>query len=256
MRRSGDGDGRRAAAGSGFVTVWSKLWVIVHFILPICVCKQVHFPPREDDPMVQLFVPPGLASMVQSAVLRRRFGAIHIDGIHVDGAGLTLIALALLTMPSGTDVGLNISIGASSPGATASYRRFTNTFIIRSADFGLANRFERMSIVHECVHALMDFRAPSGVLAVANEAAAYVAGALFHIYDTTPAGGTVRRPSWAHATQFKKAHEIAAAIRTRPGQVVDPTDAAELRQEILARPVYAGLAQNPQALYVTDGIRL
>lgn len=106
--------------------------------------------------------------------------------------------------------------------------------------------------------ALADIRFRPGRLktrATTDEAAAYVAGALFHIFETTPIGGRVRQPYWARtASHFRKVHEIAASIWKQPGIAIDPADVAELRQAILAQPIYQPLIANPHLSYANDGV--
>src|SRR5262245_49185435 len=82
----------------------------------------------------------------------------------------------------------------------AAYKPRENVLRILRASYGQTDN-ERMTIFHECVHAWLDIRMPrirtdsDAVTAVllttthlSDEAAAYVAGALFFIYEKTFAG--------------------------------------------------------------------
>jgi hypothetical protein len=116
----------------------------------------------------------------------------YLDKIHVDGSGFSFVALALLPRPRGQQ-GLSIAIGGMSPGAEATYDPNINTYRFPSASYGLTP-FERMTILHESVHAYRDslgrtILTPAGRVttrSVSDEAAAYVAGAVSFVLDKGP----------------------------------------------------------------------
>jgi hypothetical protein len=187
----------------------------------------------------------------------------YLDSFHVDGSGLSYVALALLSRPHGQH-GVTIRVGHVSPGAAATYDPATNIFDFPTAGYG-TTAFERQTIVHECVHALRDAagtkirtsRGTMTTLALSDEAAAYVAGALFNIYDTTPVGGTPATPSWATGSGiYPLAHSIAVTMSTQTGFAVTPQSAKSLRDTIVNTPLYRSLKRAPKTRYQNNGLSL
>jgi hypothetical protein len=94
-----------------------------------------------------------------------------------------------------------------------------------------------MHIVHESIHAMQDIAggtqySPRGSIYTSeteNEAAAYVGGALFSLYDTGAVYG-----GHPHATAFR----IAQSIQNVKGARVSDTDATILRTAVWMHPVY------------------
>lgn len=144
----------------------------------------------------------------------------YLDNIHVDGSGLSYVALALIPTPQESQ-GLSIVIGGIDPKALANYDPTTNTFHFPSANYGLTP-FERMTILRECVHAYRDalgstFLTRTGRVstrAVSEEAPALVAGALFYIEDEGPqtVSGS-RTPWWALSGVYAQAYSLATTMR-------------------------------------------
>lgn len=186
----------------------------------------------------------------------------YLDRIHVDGSGFSFVALALLPKPGGPR-GFSIRVGHVSPGAEATYQPANNTFDFPSANYG-TTAAQKMSIIHECVHALRDvhgakLRTSTGPLAtrsLSDEAAAYVGGALFHILDTTPDGASPTSPPWVADPVFGLAHAIALKMMSQPGLAVTPQDAKAMRDVIMHDPVYSDLKSNPRQVYGNNGVRL
>jgi hypothetical protein len=191
-----------------------------------------------------------------------------VNRCRIDGWALSFVALALETKPGGGR-GITIVVRPISDGAMAKYTPEGNILRVPTVDFGTWPP-ERNSIVHECVHALRDALGAQsridGAAAVPldrtrtvdDEAAAYIAAALFTVHESTTEDGTPQQPSWIGPSkgQYIKAHEIAAKLWATPGATVDADDAAELRRAILARPLYARLRREPAPLTPNDGIRL
>src|SRR5262249_21293560 len=129
--------------------------------------------------------------------------------------------------------GMTIRLGQVPPNADATYDPATNTFDFPSASYG-TSPFQRGAILHECTHALRDAlgarirTSPNPkdpkltTRALSEEAAAFLAGALFQIYDTTPPGGTPATPSWAQGTDvFAVAHTLAVKLVEQQGVLED-----------------------------------
>jgi hypothetical protein len=165
-----------------------------------------------------------------------------LGSIHVDGVGFAAVASALFTKMVGFK-GIGIRFGNVPAGAAAAYDEDDDVFDFPSATFGLTP-VERIYILHESVHALDDIAIgtlcmPGGrgcifTTRTENEATAYVAGALFSLYDTgvVPDGVSNSGDHWV------KAFEIAQAIRNMKGAVVPAADASSLRQLIADRDSY------------------
>jgi hypothetical protein len=172
--------------------------------------------------------------------------AVQIDFtlgfIHVDSVGLASVVGAMYTKMAGFP-GIGIRFGNVPAGAAAAYDEADDVFDFPSATFGLTS-VERIYILHESVHAMHDIAVgtlclPGGRGCIfstrtENEATAYVAGALFSLYDTgvVPDGVSNSGDHWV------KAFEIAQAIRNVKGAVVPATDATSLRQLIADRDSY------------------
>jgi len=109
---------------------------------------------------------------------------------------------------------------------------------------------ERATILHECTHALRDIMAGSafrkegmygskigGQLHFDNEAAAYIAEALFYIYDN--GGAELPTSDGDEGDIFAAANAIARGLKDKKGAPVDETDFADLRSKITLNPIYA-----------------
>lgn len=206
-----------------------------------------------------------------------------LDGFHVDGAGLMFVAIALLSKPHGKH-GFEIRIGDVPPDSEATYDPAINTFDFPSEHYG-TTPYERMSIIHECIHARRDThgkKIPTSLgrvttRAVTDEAAAFLGEALFHIYDTTPTGAVPQTPTWATGSDIVGlAHGVAVRIFThappygmdvympfgpalipfRKDIVVDPHHGKVLRDAVMKHPVYKPMKKNPKETYDNNGVSL
>lgn len=169
-----------------------------------------------------------------------------LGSIHVDANGFASVVGAMFTKQCGFP-GIGIDVGGVPPDAAAAYDEAEDVFNFPNATFGTAPN-ERIYIIHESVHAMHDISI--GTLCVPggrgcifttrseNEAAAYVAGALFSLYDTgvVPAGIPASGEHWV------KAFEIAKSIKNVKGAVVDSADALSLRTLIVSRKAYEGVS--------------
>jgi hypothetical protein len=138
-------------------------------------------------------------------------------------------------------------------GAEAEYKPDSHTLWFRRDTYG-TRPDERASIVHECTHALRDIMASSafakdgmygssigGQQHFDNEAAAYIAGSLFYMYDNNgaewPFGGD------AEITEvYRAANAIARGLKDKDDARVDETAFADLKAKISLVPEYANIA--------------
>jgi hypothetical protein len=205
----------------------------------------------------------------QAEALKSRIGAIlmsescqtidfWLDGQHIDGSGLSYVALALKSM----SFDINPDPG---PNVGAGYMPLTNTFVFKSVDVGGTLR-QRMHIVHECTHALRDakgklLRTADGgrtpTRALSDEACAYVAGMLYYILESAGMTGTPVAPIWAASIPVHRtAFFIAFKVRGQLGEHVSARDADAMRTAIRNDPVYANLRADPDALFDANGLPL
>lgn len=157
-------------------------------------------------------------------------------GLHVNGAGLAVIAHAL---SAGGTAGKGIGISVEKLGdyAAAAYDYQRDAFLISTADWAKEDAFERLAVVHEAIHALRDSFGkrliyegrPFRPRAATDEAAAYVGGCLYNIYVQREAGGTAaEKPAWL-AARKSPTHAVAYGVALRqaakpPGSAMDRAD--------------------------------
>src|SRR5262245_54920836 len=129
---------------------------------------------------------------------------LTFDNIFFTGAYFTAVVGAIQRKAAGGR-GIGFRVGHVAADAAAQYDPDDNVIDVRGYDYGVT-AFERGAIVHECFHAWRDVmgarvRTVRGgsvsTTALTDEAMAYLVGALFTNYDTTPPGGAVSRPWWA-----------------------------------------------------------
>lgn len=195
--------------------------------------------------------------------------SFRYDGREYHGMAFAAIAHAM-NPRSGTMGHIEIDVRPMKPGIGATYdpQRNTMTFPPPAASYGVMP-FERASIVHEAVHAVRDgwgvkatrgarFQ-PSGSRAINDEAAAFIAGALYDIHWQTPGETmTPTRPGWSQtlAHPFGIAWTLAEKIWRTPGVTVSDDDAAPLRAAIASlSPTYDHIAAKPDMMYGNNGLR-
>ena len=208
--------------------------------------------------------------MIAATTMKHKMGAVlmsdaaqkinfYLDGLHVDGSGLSYVALALLSKAT-FNSGFNVRVGGMGAGAEATYQPKTNTFTFPSVNYG-DTPFQRMTMLHECVHALRDAYGvhlntslgPVKTFSLSDEAAAYLAGAIFYMYDNN----TAVRPAFAqNVAVYGAAHDLAVKVFNSAGFAVNPTDAKILKDAIVANPAYSGIKNNPKQTYANNGVRL
>jgi hypothetical protein len=190
----------------------------------------------------------------------------HIDQIHFVGSGLINV-LVYLNLQQAGQPGIKIKFGAMSDDVAAYYDPRRNILNFRKASYG-ETAFQRMTIIHECVHAWLDVRMPkiqtvADAIATAqmtttqlsDESAAYIAGALFTIYEYTPPGQKPTYPAdWKPDPIYVEAHRIAAKIMNRPGAIVSDADANPLKQAIMDDDDYSAIKSDPTRMAGNDGV--
>ena len=155
----------------------------------------------------------------------------RIGSIGVNGTGLARIQ-GLVAL--GT---ISTRVVPMEPGVGAQYDPGANTLEFPSDVFG-TTPWERCTIVHECIHALHDmygggsYHPQQGGSRFTprseNEAAAYIGGALYYLYETgTALTGTAI---------FDNAAVIAQRIANRRGALVTTAEARALRLAIVLHP--------------------
>jgi hypothetical protein len=181
-----------------------------------------------------------------------------LDSMHVDGSGLSYVALALLTKPNGRH-GVTFRVGHVDRSAAATYRPGANIFDFPSVNYGTSD-FERMTIVHECVHALRDVYGPkfqTTSLALSDEAAAYLAGAIFWLNENSPPPPAPPATPWFATTPiYGTAHAVAMKMIVATGFAVPPDDAKTLRDAVMNTRTYLNLKNAPKTRYGNDGLSL
>src|SRR5262245_25827786 len=184
----------------------------------------------------------------------------HLDEIHVVGFEVGRVISHLLLNPRGASP-LKVRTGHVSDGAGAEYDQHENRFEFPDENFGEPAE-ERAAIFHECVHAWRDAsRAPAHNQSdtarrlllrgskLKDEAAAYVAEALFYLYDALSP-----KPPAADDSIHRESERIAASIMNRPGILIPAACAAALKSQIMAQPLYWDIAAFPSEPYDYDGI--
>lgn len=184
----------------------------------------------------------------------------------VDGWGFAHIALCMGT-PLNSGRGISVAVkDQSAQGVGASYNDVPNRITVPSVTFGHATG-DRAVLVHECTHALRDALGAksriNGAAAVPlgrtrgaeEEAEAYIAGALYLVYESRAAGLPLATPA---SPIRAAAHAIADKIADTPGALVGVGDHADLRKAILASPTYDFMHKNMDYYYPSgfEGIRL
>ncbi|MGL4552625.1 MAG: hypothetical protein ACRC33_15740 [Gemmataceae bacterium] len=174
-----------------------------------------------------------------------------LDGVYFHGAYFGLIAMAITLKTAGFN-GIGFKLGGVDPGSDAGYSPSKDAFKVSDATYG-TTEFQRHALVHEAVHAYLDM-AKSSKTALTDEALAYVGGLLFHLHDTTSAGGTPAAPGWAASGPFATAYKIASGLITSGTTAVSAADAQAMRDAVAASATYASLKADPTIQYGNNGV--
>ncbi|MFO1349623.1 MAG: hypothetical protein U1F68_02600 [Gammaproteobacteria bacterium] len=131
--------------------------------------------------------------------------------------------------------------------------------VLRFLDLGESTKDEKeriktymtrtMMIVHECTHAAMDLRKVKKITHKSNEAAAYVAGALFIVASVRDLNGNPEKLEFKK--QYGPAHKIALYLENAKEKVVPRKLLNELSTEIIKLPAYKDKADN---IVTNDGV--
>jgi len=163
---------------------------------------------------------------------------------HIDSQGFQQVSRAILKWLWGFREGVAVEIGETSKSAAPAqylYKDDRFTFVI--ATFGRTPD-QRGAMVHECVHAMIDIqRGSPGFTQPMNEAAAYIAGALYFIYAT----GRPIDPATQHRLaqpSYAKANQIALAISDKPGAAVADADTIQLVNAVVQNPTYSNIRRS------------
>lgn len=173
---------------------------------------------------------------------------------HIDGWGYTAIALALLAR-EGTPNRLSIRVGGIPADADATYDSDTNIVRLPSWTYATVDPFQRMGVVHELTHALVDMiRRGPRILYSSNEVLAFSAEAMFNANEAD-AG----RPSWTApaGSLYAQAAAFAAPLRTQPGAILGPYSAIQDFVRAMANSsTYSFLRRRPDTMTVLSGVPL
>jgi len=189
-----------------------------------------------------------------------------LDQIHFVGSGFVKV-LVYLNLRQMGQPGIQIKFGAMSDDVAAYYEPRRNILNFRKASYG-ETAFQRMTIIHECVHAWLDVRMPKvqtvadaieaaqmTTTQLSDEAAAYIAGGLFYIYENVPPGRKPAYPAdWKSDPIYEEAIRIAAKIMNKPGAVVSDADAKPLKQAIMDDDDYSAIKSDPTKTAGNDGV--
>jgi len=200
-----------------------------------------------------LLIPRVLKTLLSKAVSQMDF---WVHGMHISAGGYLTVWYYI----SQGSIKVKLDrLGSHIPkGAEAAYEGLIHTLWLRRDTYG-SRPAERSAILHECTHALRDImQGPAfkkegmygskikGQLHFDDEAAAYIAEALFYIYDND-----VERPIDMNADEqkygsaiaiFSTANEIAGGLKGRMRAVVKEEDFADLKQKISLDPINATIA--------------
>jgi hypothetical protein len=171
--------------------------------------------------------------------------------VRVSGSDYSYVALAMVGKHSSVKYDFAVAAGAE-----ATYDPATNTFSFPHPGYGASSAIERVAIVHECTHAVIDAKRSSlgQIPELDNEIAAYIASGLFNVFDGAkfaPTGAGVNAA--AHTLATRMAKNISTWNYTG-AYSVDNSDVAPLSAAIVGHPVYKGISATKS--YGEDGLRL
>jgi hypothetical protein len=170
--------------------------------------------------------------------------------VRVSGSDYAYVALAMVGKSS--KVHYNFSVAA---GAAATYQpNKSNSFSFPSTSYGATSAFEKMTIVHECTHAVIDAKRSLGQIPqLDNEISAYIAGGLYNVFNGspfTPAGA---------AGIYPEAHKLTKRIATTIDTwhftdtfAIANSDVTALSSAITSSPTYGSISTT--APYGDDGL--
>lgn len=182
---------------------------------------------------------------------------------YVDGAGYYYVALSLVSIDNKAKA-LGVVINGGLPANTeAQYDPTTNNLVFPRAGYGTSG-FQKMSILHELTHAVLDSRAPRQIRRMLdNETTAYLAGALYNVFSAPSATGPFGYSPGPGNPIYVEAHRLAMKARRQLEEWnnsfrynFNPWDVTTLQNAILASPTYGFIKTNPTGKYGDDGLPL
>jgi hypothetical protein len=182
---------------------------------------------------------------------------------YVDGSGYYFVALSLASIDNKAKA-LGVVINTSLPlGTEAQYDPTSNNLVLPKAGYG-ATGFQKMSIVHELTHAVIDSRAPRQITKMLdNETTAYLAGALYNVFSAPSAAGPFGYQPGPGNPIYIEAHRLATKARRHLEEwsnsfryLFNPWDVVTLQNAITASPTYGFIKLNPGGSYGDDGLPL
>ncbi len=163
----------------------------------------------------------------------------ELNGLRVTGLGYGLVRLAVESGKISCEVG--VPQRASLPAgniATAQYDPQANQFRFPRESFGSAIRSEQVAIVHEATHAQFDLAGPrqgNYVLAVDDEAAAWLAESLFVRLAENNVGGTYVTGPVIEGSAESEALNLADAILAETQGLMKGPRPYRVRRDAVAR---------------------
>jgi hypothetical protein len=182
---------------------------------------------------------------------------------YVDGAGYYFVALSLASIDNKAKA-LGVVINTKLPAGTeAQYDPTSNNLVLPRPGYG-GTGFQKMSILHELTHAVLDSRAPRQIRKMLdNETTAYLAGALYNVFSAPSATGPFGYQPGPGNPIYVEAHRLAMAARRHLEQwsnsfryLFNPWDVVTLQNAITASPTYAFIKADPAGHYGDDGLPL
>jgi hypothetical protein len=159
--------------------------------------------------------------------------------VRVSGSDYSYVALAMVGKHSSVKYDFDVAGGAE-----ATYDPVTNTFSFPHPGYGSSKAIERVAIVHECTHAVIDAKRSSlgRIPELDDEIAAYIASGLFNVFDGSkfaPTGAGVNAAAHRLATRMAKDISTWNYAGTYS---VDSSDVAPLSAAIVGHKVYKGIS--------------
>jgi len=169
----------------------------------------------------------------------------RIGGHDITPGGFTVIGMSLATadvaLPGARRRAMSVRISEHlPPHAAAAYHANDNSIHVPTAGYGGTHR-QRLTLVHEAVHAIFDFQRIR-LNAIQEEAAAYIADAMYSSLLGFPSGSAIRLERTARAIADTLLPRSPGTGGARPE--VTQAQLTELTGHIHAHPVYNPMARS------------
>jgi hypothetical protein len=196
----------------------------------------------------------GLRSRIMNILMSEACQKINFtcEGITIDGAGYSFVALALVNKPSKLG-GMRFAKDVA-PDAEAMYDANTRTFYFKSPNYAMDPTSEEgLTIVHECTHALIGALKGTKILRSTNETCAFVAEQIYNIHSGYHA------PQDDDHEPFQLAHRMLATANKwnyTGAYALYPSDIAAIKSWLLKFESYKWMKGNPTYTDKNPGLRL